>query len=67
MTGAGIGLSYNLMLIYLTFIFAFLAAVFLWAVKRVDKKYAMPLTPFVLLSYVLLAGCKYCGDGFFIH
>lgn len=56
MTGAGIGLFYNLLLIYVTFFLAFLAAIFLQVVKRVNKKYSMPLTPFVVCAYFIVIG-----------
>jgi prepilin signal peptidase PulO-like enzyme (type II secretory pathway) len=58
MTGAGIGLTNNLLLIYITFLLAFFAAVFLRAIKRVHKKYSIPLTPFILCSYLLVMGDK---------
>lgn len=58
MTGAGIGLADNLVLIYVAFFLAFFAAVFLWMVKGVNKKYSMPLTPFILCSYLLVMGYR---------
>lgn len=54
MTGAGFGLWNNMMMIYITFFLAFLAALFLLIVKKVNRKYSMPLAPFVLASYILL-------------
>lgn len=56
MTGAGIGLFNNLLVIYVAFLLAFLAAVFLWAVRKVNAKYSIPLTPFILCSYLLVTG-----------
>lgn len=56
MTGAGIGLTDNLLVIYITFFLAFLAAAFLWLVKKVGKTYAMPLVPFTLCAYVIVTG-----------
>ena len=61
MTGAGIGLFYNLVLIYIAFFLAFVAAVFLWTFKRVNKKYSMPLMPFILCSYLIVVGCQIFG------
>lgn len=61
MTGAGVGLYGNIVLIYIAFFLAFLAAVFLLVFRRVDKKYAMPLTPFVLCAYCIVAGCQIMG------
>lgn len=58
MTGAGVGLYDNLLLIYVAFFLAFLAAVFLWAVRGVNKKYSIPLTPFILSAYLLVAGIR---------
>ena len=58
MTGAGVGLYDNLLLIYVAFFLAFLAAVFLWAVRGVNKKYSIPLTPFILCAYLLVAGIR---------
>lgn len=59
MTGAGIGLADNLVLIYVAFFLAFFAAVFLWLVKGVNKKHSMPLTPFILCSYLLVMGYRF--------
>jgi len=59
MTGAGLGILGNLLLIYITFFLAFLAAVFLWGVKRVGKKYSMPLMPFVLCAYIIVMGLHF--------
>ena len=56
MTGAGIGLVDNILIIYLTFFLAFLAAVFLWLVKKVGRKYTMPLVPFILCAYMIVVG-----------
>lgn len=54
MTGAGIGLYGNLLLIYLTFFIAFMAAVFQVVVRRADKKKQMPLAPMALGAFVIL-------------
>lgn len=53
-TGAGIGLWNNIMVIYLTFFLAFLGAVFFLVIKKTGKKYCMPLAPFVLASYTIV-------------
>jgi len=58
MIGAGIGLSGNLLLIYVAFFLAFLGAVFLWVAKGVNKKYSMPLMPYILCSYLLVVGYR---------
>ncbi len=56
MTGAGVGLYGNLLIIYISFFLAFLAAVFLLVFRKVDRKYSMPLTPFILCAYLLVVG-----------
>lgn len=58
MTGAGIGLMDNLLVIYITFLLAFIAGIVLWFIKRVGKKYRMPLVPFILCAYLLVAGSR---------
>lgn len=54
MTGAGIGLQDNLVLLYLTFVCTFIVAAVLWLGKRVGKNYKLPLAPFVLLSFCVM-------------
>ncbi len=54
MTGAGMGLFGNLLLIYITFLLTFFAAVFLLIFRRVDKKYKLPMAPFALCSYCII-------------
>lgn len=54
MTGAGIGLANNLLLIYLTFLIAFIAAVFQVVVRRADRKKQMPLAPMALGAFVVI-------------
>ena len=58
MTGAGVGLYSNLLLIYLTFLIAFVAAVFQVVVRRADRKKQMPLAPMVLYAFVILEVMK---------
>lgn len=59
MTGAGLGIIENLLLIYITFLLAFFAAIFLWGIKKVGKKYSMPLMPFVLCAYIVVMGLRF--------
>lgn len=54
MTGAGVGLQDNIVLLYLTFLCAFVAAAVLWIGRRVGKNYKLPLAPFVLLSFCMM-------------
>lgn len=61
MTGAGVGLWENFILIYLTFLLAFLAAMFLFVVKRVSRKKTIPLAPFLLLAYLIQVSVKAWG------
>lgn len=61
MTGAGLGMIENLLLIYITFLLAFFVAIFLWGIKRVGKKYSMPLMPFVLCAYMVVMGLHVTG------
>lgn len=58
MTGAGMGLSGNIILLYVTFFLAFLAAAYLWLIKRVGRDYRMPLAPLVLFAYCLVVAEK---------
>ena len=54
MTGAGLGWRKNFMLIYVAFFLVFIVALFLVAVRKKDRKYEIPLSPFVLLAYFLV-------------
>lgn len=54
MTGAGLGITDNLILLYLTFACTFLAAAVLWMWRRVGRNYRLPLAPFVLTSYCIM-------------
>lgn len=54
MTGAGLGMTDNLILLYLTFACTFAAAAVLWMWKRVGRNYRLPLAPFVLASYCIM-------------
>lgn len=54
MTGAGMGWKDNFMLVYVTFLCAFFAAVFLTVIKKKGIKYEMPLSPFILFAYIVL-------------
>jgi prepilin signal peptidase PulO-like enzyme (type II secretory pathway) len=58
MTGAGVGLADMMLVLYLTFFLAFLAAAYLWLVKRVGRNHRMPLAPFVLAAYCLVIAQK---------
>ena len=58
MTGAGMGFLGNIALLYLTFLFAFLAAAFFWLVKKAGWEFRMPLAPFVLASYSFIHLCR---------
>ena len=58
MTGAGMGLYSNLFLIYLTFLIAFIAAVFQVLVRRADRKKQTPLAPMVCVAFVILEVMK---------
>lgn len=59
MTGAGIGLQSNVLLLYLTFVMTFGVAAFLWLVKKVNKNYRMPLAPFVLCAYCVVVAERF--------
>lgn len=63
MTGAGIGFAENLFVIYMTFLFAFLAALFLCLIKKVRKDYRIPLVPFVLCAYLVILAGKIWNEG----
>ncbi|MCD7826158.1 MAG: hypothetical protein LUH14_09400 [Clostridiaceae bacterium] len=54
MTGAGVGLAENLLLIYLTFLFAFAGGLFLLMLKKVSMRDRLPMAPFVLAAYLVL-------------
>ena len=54
MTGAGLGWRKNFVLIYVAFFLVFIVALFLVAVRKKDRKYEIPLSPFVLLAYFLV-------------
>lgn len=54
MTGAGLGWRKNFVLIYVAFFLVFILALFLVAVRKKDRKYEIPLSPFVLLAYFLV-------------
>ena len=54
LSGAGVGLWNNLILIYLTFLLAFFGAVFLLVVKKAGRSQTMPLAPFLLAAYLIL-------------
>ena len=54
MTGAGMGLYSNLLLLYLTFFIAFVTAVFQVVVRRADRKKQMPLAPMLLGAFAIL-------------
>ncbi|RKI43717.1 hypothetical protein D7V86_03060 [bacterium D16-51] len=58
MTGAGMGFLGNIALLYLTFFFAFLAALFYWLVKKAGRGFRMPLAPFVFVSYCFIHLCR---------
>ncbi|MDD7404022.1 MAG: hypothetical protein SO170_04560 [Butyribacter sp.] len=58
MTGAGLGLKDNIVLIYLTFLLAFIGALFLLIIKKSGRKKEMPLTPYILGAYLILSGMK---------
>ena len=61
LTGAGLGLTWNFMLIYFTFLEAFFVGIFLMVFKKAGKKYEMPLAPFVFGAYlILLTGRVWC-------
>lgn len=51
--GAGVGLWTNFLLLYMTFLLAFVWGIFLLAVKHVNSQREMPMTPFLLLSYAI--------------
>lgn len=53
LTGMGLGIMANIFIIMISFILAFLAAVFLVLVKHKPKNYGMPLVPFVLSSFII--------------
>ena len=54
MTGAELGFIKSLWLIYLSFFFAFLAAVFFFFVKKRGRRYEIPFVPFIFLAYTVL-------------
>lgn len=47
-----IGIQKGIFVIFLSIVFAFLAALFLVIVKRKKKDYEMPLVPFVMAAYL---------------
>lgn len=55
MTGVGLGLWNNLILIYTSFLFAFVGAAYLLVIRRKEKHYAMPFAPYVFMAYVIMS------------
>lgn len=51
--GAGVGLWTNLLLLYMTFLLAFVWGIFLLAVKHANSQKEIPMTPFLFLSYAI--------------
>lgn len=50
-TGLGLGFMANIFIIMISFILAFLMAVFLVVIKHKSHNYSMPLAPFVLSAF----------------
>jgi len=59
MTGAGIGLAGNFLLLYLTFALTFAVAAYLWLFRKVGKGYRLPLAPFVMAAYCLIIAQRF--------
>lgn len=54
MAGTELGVMKSIGLIYLSFLFAFFAAVFFFFIKKKGKYYEIPFVPFIALSYLVL-------------
>lgn len=55
MTAAGLGWKANCMLVYVTFLLAFVVALPLAVMKKRGRNYEMPLSPFVFMAFLFVA------------
>ena len=53
MTGCAFGIMGNLFIIFISFMAAFIYAVYIMLIKHKSKNYRMPFAPFVFTAYVL--------------
>ena len=55
MTASGLGWKGNCLLVYVTFLLAFVVALPLAVLRKRGRKYEMPLSPFAFLAFLLVA------------
>lgn len=55
MTASGLGWKGNCLLVYVTFLLAFMVALPLAVLRKRGRKYEMPLSPFAFLAFLLVA------------
>lgn len=63
LAGSGLGVSENVVFLFLCFFFAFVGALCFLLIRHVNKSYEMPLAPYVLVSYLILFIGKQAGGG----
>lgn len=55
MTGVGLGLWENIILIYCSFLCAFVGAVYLLIIRKKERHYVMPFAPYIFVAYLIVS------------